>query len=267
MLEYNLGLLLEQVRKRRPLVHCISNPVVLNFTANVLLAMGASPIMAHNMKEVEEIVSAAGALVLNLGMPSEKRGESMILAGKAANRRAIPVVLDPVGTGLTHLRSELVLRITEEVELAVICGNASEILALAGTSDKPRGVEAAHAVEEAIAVGRQIAEKLPAVIAITGPIDLITDGNSVVRCRNGHPLLASIAGSGCAASAIIAAFAAVHGNPLEAAAAGLAFLGLAGERAGEEADAPGSFMAGLLDALSRLSPEEFDAGARLQGLQ
>jgi len=206
------------------LVHCISNPVVLNFTANVLLAMGASPIMAHNMKEVEEIVSAAGALVLNLGMPSEKRGESMILAGKTANRRAIP----------THLRSELVLRITEEVELAVICGNASEILALAGTSDKPRGVEAAHAVEEAIAVGRQIAEKLPAVIAITGPIDLITDGNSVVRCRNGHPLLASIAGSGCAASAIIAAFAAVHGNPLEAAAAGLAFLGLAGERAGEE---------------------------------
>ena len=261
---YDLESLLKRLRKERPLVHNITNYVVMNFTANTLLAMGASPVMAHAVAEVEEMVSLARAFVINIGTLSEHWIEAMLKAGRRANALGIPVILDPVGSGATALRTRTFQMMARELKLAVVRGNASEVLSYASEAVRTKGVDSIHAVEQAAATARETARHTGAVVAITGAVDVITDGDTVIHCRNGHPLLGTVTGTGCAATTAIAAFAGVTRDPLEAAAAGLAFFGLAGEFAAQKAQAPGSYQVALLDSLYEITPEQLQAGAKLE---
>jgi hydroxyethylthiazole kinase len=247
-----------RLRETRPLVHNITNFVVMNFTANILLAVGASPVMAHAENEVEEMVSFARALVLNIGTLTDDWVAAMIKAGKKATALGVPIILDPVGAGATTLRTKAAQRILAETQVSVVRGNASEILALAGGSAKTRGVDAADVVEAATEQAVQLARKLRVPVAITGPVDFITDGQRILRVANGHPLMASVTGTGCGATALIGAFAGVDPDPVSAAATALAYYGLAGERAAAGAAGPGSFMVRFLDALYCLTPEELE---------
>jgi hydroxyethylthiazole kinase len=255
---------LEALRERRPLVHNITNLVVMNYTANALLAMGAAPVMAHAAGEVEEMVALAGALVLNIGTLSDEWVESMLLAGRAAAAAGTPVVLDPVGAGATRMRTRAALRIMADVRPRVIRGNPSEILALGSASATTRGVDSTLPVERAAAVAGRLALDLGTTLAVTGAVDFVTDGTRTLRVHNGHPLMSRVTGMGCAATAAIGAFLAVDADPVDAAASALAFFGLAGEIAGERAAAPGSFMIALLDALYTITPAALRAGCRIE---
>lgn len=253
---------LAAVRQHRPLIHNITNLVVMNVTANALLAAGASPVMAHSPDEVEEMVALARALVLNIGTLTSEWVAAMIKAARKANALGRPVVLDPVGAGATGLRTRAAGEILEAAAVAVIRGNASEIMALDQGSAATRGVDSAHQVADAAASAGRLARRLGAVVAVTGATDLVTDGTREVRVANGHALMGRITGSGCSATALIAAFLAVDPDPLSAAATALAFFGLAGEHAGTAAPGPGSFQVALLDALYTLGPEALQEGSR-----
>lgn len=255
---------LARIREQTPLVHSITNYVVMNFTANVLLAMGASPVMAHAGEEVEEMTSLAGALVLNIGTLSAAWIGSMHKAGEKAAECKIPIVLDPVGSGATAYRTKTARELLEQRRITLIRGNASEILSLRGEDSQTKGVDSLHSVEEAVESAELLAGELGVVLAITGPVDLVTDGRRTLRILNGHPLMGRITGTGCAATVISAAFLAPDAEPVEAAASALAFFGLAGERAGENASAPGSFQVALIDELYRITPEELAAGVRIE---
>ena len=257
---------LKRLRAQKPLIHNITNYVVMNFTANVLLACGASPVMAHAVEEVEEMVSLAGALVLNIGTLSRPWIEGMMKAGKRAQERNIPVILDPVGAGATRMRTDSARRLIKAFPIQVIRGNASEILSLSGgeTGAGPKGVDAVHQVDEVQEAAIQLARDLQTTLAITGAVDLVTDGKRVCRVMNGHAMMGRITGSGCAATAIVGAFLAVDTDPLAAAATGLSYFGLAGEKAARRASGPGSFSVALLDALDEIKEEEFEAGAKIQ---
>ncbi len=254
---------LTALRAQKPLIHNITNFVVMNYTANALLAMGASPVMAHAPNEVEEMVSLAGALVLNIGTLTDEWIDSMLTAGKAAAARRLPVVLDPVGSGATTLRTRSARRIISDVRPAVIRGNASEVLSLRNESSKTKGVDALHAVDDATRAAEALARELNAVVAITGPVDLVTDGRRMARVANGHFLMGCVTGTGCTATAAIGAFMAVDPDPLGAAATALAYFGLAGEVAAQTASAPGSFMIRMLDALYTITPEQLREGCRI----
>jgi hydroxyethylthiazole kinase len=247
---------LRKIRAGKPLVHNITNFVVMNYTANVLLATGASPVMAHAAGEVEEMVGLAGALVLNIGTLTDRWVEAMVLAGRRATVLGRPIILDPVGAGATALRTAAARRILAETRVSVVRGNASEVLSLGDAATAGRGVDAVHSVDEAVEVAGRLATSLQTTLAVTGEVDLVTDGERAVRIANGHPLMTAVTGTGCSATAIIGAFLAVDPDPLSAAASGLACFGIAGEMAGEKAAGPGSFMIYLLDALFNLSPEE-----------
>jgi hydroxyethylthiazole kinase len=256
------GQILDRLRSSRPLVHNITNYVVMNFTANALLALGASPVMAHAREEVEEMVSLADALVLNIGTLSREWIDSMHAAGNRAGEMDIPVVLDPVGAGATSLRTRTAREFLDQGFVSLVRGNASEIMALGGTS-RTRGVDSAHSVLEAAETARELASELGTVLAITGPTDIVTDGDRTFRVDNGHPLLRRVTGTGCTASAVCAAFIGLEGNAGLAAASALALVGAAGEQAGETASAPGSFQTAFLDALYTISPEELAATAKI----
>jgi len=187
----------------------------------------------------------------------------MIQAGKQATQQNKPIILDPVGAGATGLRTRAAKRIIAETAVRVVRGNASEILALRDASARTQGVDSVHTVDEAATAATSLARALQTILAITGSVDLITDGRRLIRVANGHPLMARVTGTGCTATAVIGAFLAVDPNPLSAAATGLAYFGLAGEKAAERASAPGSFMIQLLDALYRLSPEELSTGCQI----
>lgn len=255
---------LAAVRKKNPLIHNITNFVVMNSTANALLAMGASPVMAHAPNEVEEMVSFAGALVLNIGTLTDQWVESMLKAGAKATAQGIPVVLDPVGSGATALRTEAAQKIIANTRVRVIRGNASEVLSLQRDDTKTKGVDAIHSVEDAAEAATTLSRQLDTALAITGPVDLVTDGKRQIRVSNGHPLMGYVTGTGCAATAAIGAFLAVDPDPVSATATALAYFGLAGEVAGQAADAPGSFWVQLLDALYTITPEQLQAGCNIE---
>jgi hydroxyethylthiazole kinase len=259
----NPGESLRRLREMRPLVHQITNYVVMNETANATLALGALPVMAHAPEEVEEMVGIAGALVLNIGTLSSSWVEAMLRAGRAANARGVPVVLDPVGAGATRYRTETALRILDEVDVAVLRGNAGEVATLAGVDAEVRGVESIGTADTAAQVAKRAASTLGVVASVTGSVDHVSDGERVVAVENGHPLLASITGTGCMSSAVTGAFLAVRrDDPLEAAAEALAAFGVAGENAAPGAKGPGSFHVNLYDALAALDPELLDERAR-----
>ncbi|MDJ0819479.1 MAG: hydroxyethylthiazole kinase [Desulfobacterales bacterium] len=252
------------VREKKPLIHNITNFVVMNYTANALLAMGASPVMAHARNEVEDMVSFAGALVLNIGTLTDEWIESMIKAGIKASAQGTPIILDPVGSGATPLRTNSARRIIDQSNISVIRGNASEILSLRHEESKTKGVDSLHSVDEAADTARILAEELQTTLAITGPVDLVTDGRRIVRVSNGDPLMGFVTGTGCTATTVIGAFLAVDEDPLRAAATALAFFGLAGETAGKAATAPGSFMIQMQDALYNISPTELREGCKIE---
>ena len=255
---------LEKIRATKPLVHNVTNFVVMNFTANVLLAAGASPVMAHAENEVEEMVSFAKALVLNIGTLDDAWIASMLKAGKQASALGVPIVLDPVGAGATKLRTETAKRILAETKVALVRGNASEILALGGGAANTKGVDAADSVEAAAERAGALARELAVPVAITGPVDYVTDGKRILRVANGHPLMGCITGTGCGATAIIGAFAGVDADPVSAAATALAYYGLAGEYAADGAAGPGSFAVRFLDALHGLTADEVLHGCKIR---
>lgn len=254
---------LQKIRASKPLIHNITNFVVMNFTANVLLASGASPVMAHAENEVEEMVAFAGALVLNIGTLTDTWVATMIKAGKKASVLGKPIILDPVGSGATALRTNAAKSILKATKVSVVRGNASEILSLTGQQAQTKGVDTAHSVQDASSAAQSLAQDLGTTLAITGVTDLVTNGSQTLIIEGGHPLMPSVTGTGCSASAILGAFLAVDPNPLTAAATGLAFFGLAGEKAGALAQGPGTFMIHLLDALYGITPEELASHCRI----
>jgi hydroxyethylthiazole kinase len=257
------GETLARIREEKPLVHQITNYVVMNETANATLALGALPVMAHAIEEVEEMVALAGALVLNIGTLSSPWVESMVLAGRAANDRGVPIVLDPVGAGATRYRTDTARGLLADLRVAVLRGNAGEIATLVGVGAEVRGVESIAAGGDAADVARVAADTLDLVVAVTGPVDHVSDGERVAAISNGHELLAAVSGTGCMSTAITGAFlAAEPEKPFEAAVEALVAFGVAGEDAAVGARGPGSFHAGLYDALAALDPDGLDARAR-----
>lgn len=247
------GFILTAMREKCPLVHCITNYVTAGDAANMLLAAGASPIMADDPAETAEVSAAADALVLNMGTLSESRLSAMLRAGISANKKGIPIVLDPVGVGLTNFRREAARRILADVKISVIRANAAEISALAGNNDiREHGVDCADGTNIAIAVAA--AGKLGTVCAVTGKNDIITDGARTITLKNGSERLRRITGAGCMTTALCAAFSAVT-EPLYGAAAGIAFMGVCGELS-ENTSGIGTFRAELFNA-AEMSAELF----------
>jgi hydroxyethylthiazole kinase len=258
------GTTLGVIRERKPLVHQITNYVVMNETANATLSLGALPVMAHAREEVEEMVRLAGALVINIGTLSQHWVDAMLLAGRAANEAGVPVVLDPVGAGATTYRTDTAKRILSDVDVAVLRGNLGEVATLVGVSAEVRGVESMGVGGDPSDLARAAAKNLGVVASVTGPVDHVSDGTRVLAVANGHELLAAVSGTGCMSTAITGAFvAAKKGEPVEAAAEALAAFGVAAENAARDAGGPGSFHVNLYDALAALDPATLDGRARI----
>ena len=257
---------LDAIRKTAPLVHNITNFVVMNPTANILLAIGASPVMAHSRKEVADMAAMAGALVLNIGTLAEQWIEAMLLAAREANQRGIPVILDPVGAGATGYRTRTVKQILGEVNISVIRGNASEVLSLAVDDVKTKGVDSSLSVsDETVDAAGAIARQHACIVAISGEHDIVTDGGRVIRVANGVPLMTRVTGLGCGLSAVAGAFCAVaRDDLLGATAAACGFYGLCGELAFRISDRPGSFFVAFLDALYSAGRADIHKHLRLE---
>ena len=252
---------LARIRERTPLIHNITNFVVMNDTANVLLALGASPVMAHAIEEVREMVSYAGALVLNIGTLEDRWIEAMLAAGDEANARGVPIVLDPVGIGATTFRTATVERIRSRVRVAVVRGNAAELAAIAGLEAKIRGVDSVASGDPA-AAARLAAAAFGGIAVVSGPVDYVSDGNRVIEVYNGHPLMGRITGSGCMATATVGAFLAVEPDPFLAAVEATIAFGIAGEMAAGRSAGPGSFRLQLMDAVAALDETTIRVRAR-----
>ena len=223
--------ILRRIRANRPVVHSITNYVVMNSTANVLLAMGASPIMAHAPEEMEELVKIAGCVVINIGTLSRPWIGTMVSTARICAQTGTPYVLDPVGAGATKLRTDTARDLIKAAKPKTIRGNASEILSISPAGGTTRGVDSMNDVNDAVDAAAEVAGSLETVVAVTGERDLVTDGNHSLIITGGHQLMSSVTGTGCAASVIVGAFLAVEEDPLIAAAAGSGFL-RAGRRKG-----------------------------------
>ena len=257
---------LGRIRSTAPLVHNITNFVVMNPSANILLAAGASPVMAHSRQEVADMAAMAGALVLNIGTLAEKWTDAMLLAAKSANQRGVPVILDPVGAGATGYRTRTVKHILGEVKISVIRGNASEVLSLAVDGVKTKGVDSSLSLSaEIVDVARAIARQHGCIVAISGEDDWVTDGNRVLRVANGVPLMTRVTGLGCGLSAVAGAFCAVGQDDLLAAvAAACGYYGLCAELALRISDRPGSFFVAFLDSLYSAGTDEIREHLRIE---
>jgi hydroxyethylthiazole kinase len=253
---------IQRIRADAPLVHNITNYVVMNTTANALLALGASPVMAHAEEEVAEMARLARALVINIGTLSRSWVHAMIEAERAAHNRHTPIILDPVGAGATRFRTEMVERLLNEVPPTIIRANASEIRALCTADHITRGVDSVHAPEDALDAARTLAAHHGCVVVVSGATDLVIGSESVIWVRNGHPMMPRVTGLGCTATALTGAFAAVNESPLRAAVHAMAVMGIAGEMAAADCPGPGTFQVRFLDALYLL--QESDIRDRLR---
>ena len=245
------------VRTQSPLVHNITNYVVMNNSANALLAIGASPVMAHWVSEMEEMTAIAGALVLNIGTLDDKWIDGMLAAGKEAMRRGTPIVLDPVGVGATSQRTEAAMKIIEQCRPTIIRGNASEIMALVDASVKSKGVDSSASSDDALESAKRLAVDTGAVVVISGATDYITNGTDVYTVEGGNPIMTTVTGMGCTSTAIVGAFAAVVEDPMLAATAAMAVMSLAGEKAAEYSRGSGSMQVNFLDELYNLRSLDF----------
>lgn len=264
-----IGGLLAKVRSVNPLVHNITNVVVTNYTANGLLALGASPVMAYAKEEVADMAAIAGALVLNMGTLDETVVHSMHVAGRSANGHGVPVVFDPVGAGATPYRTETARRMMKEVGVTLLRGNAAEVSNVIGETWAIKGVDASGGTGDAGALACRAAVALGCTVVVTGKDDYVSDGRISYRISNGTPLLTKVTGTGCLLSSVIGAFAAVEKNPVEAAVAALACYGAAAEAAVAVTgpDQPGTFQIELLNQLHRITPEEADRKAKVSLLE
>jgi hydroxyethylthiazole kinase len=254
---------LQAIRQGAPLIHNITNFVAMEVVANCLLALGASPAMVQAEEEVEDFLGVASALVVNIGTLSAPQLAAMRRAAARAASLGRPWVLDPVGAGATPYRTRAALELIE-LRPTAIRGNGSEILALAGASSAPtRGVDSSHGSDEAVAAARRLARSTGTVVAVTGAIDRITDGERWREVSNGDPRMTRVTALGCAASAVIGAFLTVERDPLEAAAQGLAVFGLAGERAAASAAGPGSLRWRIVDELALFDETTVRAGVKI----
>ena len=259
--------LLNNVKEKNPLVHHITNYVTVNDCANITLAIGGSPVMAEDINEVCDMVSLSSALVINIGTLNSMSVKAMLQAGKRANELNIPVILDPVGAGATSYRTETAKKIISEVKLAVIRGNLSEIKTLYGVHSKTKGVDACNnasvsgnEITEEKEMARALAIKFNTVVAITGAVDLITDGEILYSVENGHKIMAKVTGTGCMCTSLIGSYLGAGDNNLIAALAGIVSMGIAGEIAYESLDknmgGTGSLKIKILDAIYNLSDVE-----------
>ena len=265
----------ENVRKNCPLIHNITNYVTVNDCANMVLACGASPIMADDAAEVEDITTICAGLNINIGTLNSRTITSMLLAGKKANALGHPVVLDPVGAGASKLRTDTAYRLLKEVKFTVIRGNISEIKTLASGAGTTKGVDADVAdkvteanLDSAVSFAKAFAAQTGAVIAITGAIDIVADASTAYCIRNGNAMMSSITGTGCQLSALTAAFITANpDHPLEAAAAAVCAMGLAGEIAHKRLsplDGNSTYRNYIIDAIYNMTPEQLEKGANYE---
>jgi len=249
---------LQKIRDQKPLIHHITNYVTVNDCANMTLAIGASPVMADDIGEVEDMVSFAAALILNMGTLNGRTIESMLAAGRKARQMGIPVIFDPVGVGATKLRTVTAERIIHEICPTVIRGNMSEIKIIAGFQETIKGVDSVASGQDGEQIAQELSQKLAAVIAITGKQDIIAQGGRSLRIDNGHPMLSQVTGTGCMATSLIGCFCGVTEDYFTGAAAGVMMMGLAGELAQhslQAGDGIGTFRMRLFDAVSTITAE------------
>jgi hydroxyethylthiazole kinase len=264
MYRKNISDLFARVREKRPLVHHITNYVTVNDCANITISAGAAPVMADAPEEVCEMVTFAGALVLNIGTLNKGQIESMLLAGGMANDRRIPVILDPVGAGATRFRTKSAQRLLDELKITILKGNAGEIGILAGAEAHVRGVDSYGVTGDLVNIAQHFAKQAGMTVVISGATDIVTDGRRILLIENGHPMLGSISGTGCMAASVTGAFAAVADDPVIASAAALAAFGIAGEKAAAGVRGPYSFKTALFDEMASLKPEDLATGARIR---
>jgi hydroxyethylthiazole kinase len=257
-MKFNIAVNLAELRAKSPLVHNITNFVVMNYTANALLAVGASPVMAHAIEEVEDMVAIAGALVINIGTLSPLWVEGMKKAMLAAVKLGKPIILDPVGAGATPYRNQVLSELLATASPTLIRGNGSEILALAGANIQTKGVDSTASSTDSIQAARLLSEKYGCVVSVSGATDVIVSGDKVAYVENGVPLMTRVTGMGCSASAIAGAFGAVQKDAFEAAVSAAALMGVCGEKAFEKAKLPGSFQIAFLDVLAEVTPETLE---------
>lgn len=265
-----IGGILEEVRSKKPLVHHITNYVTVNDCANITLAIGASPIMADDIGEAADITAISSALVLNIGTLNERTIKSMLAAGKQANKTRIPVVFDPVGAGASELRNRTTRRILEEVKISVLRGNLSEVRFVAGLDSRTKGVDASEedsrgGLQAVRDTAQEVSKRLGCVMAVTGAIDIVTDGSRTLYLKNGVPALSGVTGTGCMCSSLVGSFCGATDDFLSAAAGGILCMSIAGELAAERAGelGSGSFRVALVDAISRMSAEILEERAKL----
>ncbi|QXL84081.1 hydroxyethylthiazole kinase [Comamonas sp. NLF-1-9] len=253
---------LHALRERAPLVQCLTNIVVANFSANVLLAAGCAPAMVDNAREAEGFAAISAGVLVNLGTPYEETAQAMRAAVRGAHGARVPWVLDPVAAGALPWRTEIALELLEQHRPTIVRGNGSEILALAG-GQGGKGVESTAGADQAVDAAVMLARRHACVVAVSGAIDQITDGERLVRIANGHPQLTRVTGAGCALGALMAAFAGVTDDALLAAAAATALLTVAADAAAQVSRGPGSFAVALIDELHALTPEALAARLKL----
>jgi hydroxyethylthiazole kinase len=253
-----------KIRETNPLVHNITNYVVMNTTANALLSIGASPVMAHAEDEVEQMVAIANSLVINIGTLSSSWIHSMKQAVTAAGKRKIPWVLDPVGAGATPLRTKTALELIKTAQPTVIRGNASEIISLVQADGQTKGVDSSHSTDLAFESAKELSKSTGSIICISGGTDIIIGLKNKYQVKNGHPMMPRVTGLGCTASALIGAFLAVNSDYLQATAHAMAVIGIAGEIAASKANGPGTLQLFLLDALYQLGELDLERYLQLE---
>ena len=254
----------ERIRKQKPLVHHITNWVTIYDCANITRAFGALPVMAHAKEESADMAAIASSLVLNIGTLTPEIIDSMILAGKSANKKGIPVILDAVGVGATNLRNEEAFRILSSIKVDIIKGNASEIAKLAGENVVTRGVESTKVEASLADVAKRLSNKYSSTVVITGKEDIVTDGSKLYIVKNGHEMMGCIVGTGCMAASVIGAFAGVEKDCAKAAAYGLSCFGIAGELAALKSKGPGTFKENFYDEVYNLDAKKIDARAKIE---
>ena len=260
--------IIRQIRLKKPLIHCITNYVSANDCANLLLGCGASAIMADDPEEAAEVTAMCDGLVLNMGTPNPRKLEALLIAGREANRLGHPVVLDPVGVGSSAMRQEAARKLLEQVRFAAIRGNATEIATLVRGTAAHRGVDADEQNDATEANARQLARKTGAVVIVTGDTDLVTDGTTLYRVHNGHPMMRTVTGAGCQLSALVGAYITANADkPLQAALAAVCAMGLCGEIAHRRLtplDGNASYRNYILDAICNLTPQALEEGANYE---
>ena len=252
------GKMLTLVRAHKPLVHHITNQVTMSECANITLAAGGLPIMAHAPEEVTEMVARAGALVLNIGTLSPAQIEAMLLAGRRANELGIPIVLDPVGVGATSFRTDSANRLLLNLRIAIIKGNAAEIAILAGGLAEIKGVESIAVSGDISNLAAILAKETGAVVVVTGAVDWVTDGSRAVAVHNGHVLMSKVVGTGCMTASVLGCFVSVSKDMFAAAVGALVSFNVAAEIAAQETSAPAAFKVALFDALFCLTETTVD---------